>query len=272
VWRHIVRNNHIHDCGLNGLSLENAFDGVVEDNIIHDIPGKGIGVINYGGEIGDGWGTDNRCQVGGEHNQYGDTDGDNDCRGNITGNIIRQNLIYNTGTYGAIVIWSAGGINILGNTIYVGAGNRAAGILISWEYSPEIGIQSNIISECDWGAINIKDTDSLVEDSNNLIYQPRGKADYLIGSSEYSLSQYQSMSGKGRGSIAADARFIDPSGHDFRLLSDSPAIDAGVDIGLTTDMDGRSRPQGPGYEIGAYEHGSLRQMTYLPIIRNPTSD
>ena len=41
---------------------------------------------------------------------------------------------------------------------------------------------------------------------------------------------------------------------DFHLQSSSPAIDAGTNVGLTSDYDGVSVPRGAGYEIGAYEY------------------
>ncbi|MGD9030312.1 MAG: choice-of-anchor Q domain-containing protein, partial [Anaerolineae bacterium] len=40
---------------------------------------------------------------------------------------------------------------------------------------------------------------------------------------------------------------------DYRLLSGSAAIDAGVDAGVTTDIDGQTRPYGAGADIGADE-------------------
>jgi Right handed beta helix region/Protein of unknown function (DUF1565) len=52
--------------------------------------------------------------------------------------------------------------------------------------------------------------------------------------------------------IGPDPRFISSS--DLRLRPDSPAIDAGVRVpGLGHDAEGMSRPQGRGYDIGAYE-------------------
>ncbi|MCG2769512.1 MAG: right-handed parallel beta-helix repeat-containing protein [Anaerolineae bacterium] len=269
VWRHTVRNNHIHDCAQNGISLENAFDTVVENNIIHDNPGLGIEVINYGGEVGAQESTDDRCKAGGESGQYGDTDGDNDCRGNITGNIIRQNLIYNIDWLGAICIWYAGGVSVLGNTIVVGEGNNAAGINIGHS-SPEIRIQNNIISECDWGAINVQSTDSLAEDSHNLLSQSGWRGDYRIADTDYDLVEYQSMTVKGQSSIAADPGFIDQASADFRLLADSPAIDAGTDIGLATDLNGGSRPQGLDYDIGTFEYTGPLPPTPTPLPPTPT--
>jgi len=43
----------------------------------------------------------------------------------------------------------------------------------------------------------------------------------------------------------------------LKLSTNSPAIDAGVTISsITTDFFGTSRPQGTGYDIGAYEYPS----------------
>ena len=48
--------------------------------------------------------------------------------------------------------------------------------------------------------------------------------------------------------------FVDAAAHDYRLAAGSPAIDAGVTIaGMTTDRAGVARPQGSGYDVGAYE-------------------
>jgi len=47
-----------------------------------------------------------------------------------------------------------------------------------------------------------------------------------------------------------------PSNFDFTLLNGSPLINSGVDVGITTDFFGTPRPQGAGYDIGAYEYPS----------------
>ena len=264
VWRHILQSNHIHDVDYVAIALENTFDSIVENNIIHDSR-AGIIDINYGGEVGEGWGTDKRCEVGGENNQYGDTDGDNDCRGDLTGNIIRQNLIHNINVKEGIALYWAGGVRLLGNTIST---INAAGIYLnSAEYCPLIEIQGNIISDFSRGAINIQSVNSLEKDSNNLINNPKGDQDYYIADTWYSLYVYQNTTGKGKNSIKANPLFVDPSNYDFYLQSYSPAIDAGIDVGLNADIGGNPRPQGLGYDIGAREYVELIPV-YLPTVLN----
>ncbi len=66
------------------------------------------------------------------------------------------------------------------------------------------------------------------------------------------------------GSIAKDPVFINPNALDFRLKSSSPCINAGTFSGggggggstvyTSIDYDSIVRPQGTGYEIGAYEY------------------
>jgi hypothetical protein len=48
--------------------------------------------------------------------------------------------------------------------------------------------------------------------------------------------------------------FVDAAGHDYALAPGSPAIDAGTTLsGVTMDRAGASRPQGPAFDVGAYE-------------------
>jgi hypothetical protein len=53
---------------------------------------------------------------------------------------------------------------------------------------------------------------------------------------------------------SGDPKFVNPAGGDFHLQVGSPAIDTGSSLNApVTDFDGNSRPQGAGYDIGAYE-------------------
>jgi len=50
----------------------------------------------------------------------------------------------------------------------------------------------------------------------------------------------------------------------YHILPGSAAIDAGVNVGVTTDVDGDPCPSGLGYDIGADE-AQLRHV-YLPMV------
>ncbi len=53
----------------------------------------------------------------------------------------------------------------------------------------------------------------------------------------------------------ADPLFVDVENNDFHLRADSPAIDKGIFIKeIKTDLNNIPRPQGKGYDIGAYEY------------------
>jgi hypothetical protein len=67
----------------------------------------------------------------------------------------------------------------------------------------------------------------------------------------------------------ADPGLVNPTGYDFHLRADSLAIDSGATVQVPTDYEGRARPQGSGYDIGAYEYSSSG-ISSLPNIGLPS--
>jgi hypothetical protein len=264
-WRHTVRGNIVSNCSYVGIELENLFDSIVENNVI--IGGtSGIIIINYDASYG--------CKVGGENNQYGDTNGDGDCQGDITNTILRQNLITtNTnwgGGYGGIINWYVGGVKIWGNTISAssGAGNGGINIQGTLQQTKGGSIKGNIVTQGSGPAICATDLASIVEDSNNVVYRTNNGKPYAMGggcNTGYSLAEYQAMSGKGTNSISANPLFVNSGSSDFHLTSSSPAIDSGINVNSSSDIEGSIRPVNLTYDAGAYEFGGT------PVKVSPTS-
>jgi hypothetical protein len=68
--------------------------------------------------------------------------------------------------------------------------------------------------------------------------------------------------------IGVDPLFVDPVNHDFHLRSGSPAIDAGQALGqVRFDLDQVARPQGAGWDIGAYEFAPALALYGTPADR-----
>ncbi len=65
--------------------------------------------------------------------------------------------------------------------------------------------------------------------------------------------------------IWGDAAFVNPDGGDYHIGPDSAARNAGVNAGVTTDIDGETRPKESGYDIGADEFGEQWDI-YLPLM------
>jgi hypothetical protein len=64
-------------------------------------------------------------------------------------------------------------------------------------------------------------------------------------------------SGPGWANIDADPHFVDPQASDFRLETDSPSLDGGLNLSLppdvTIDLDGEARIVAAAVDMGAYE-------------------
>ena len=137
---------------------------------------------------------------------------------------IYNNLIYGlslpgtTGTDGSQVAIVAGpnGTKIWNNTI---ANNKGYGIKL------------------DPGSVNM-------EVRNNIVF---GSAGSVFSNGGTGTIESNNLFG-------VDPQFVNSSGNDFKLKSDSRAVDAGANVSaVTTDLSGVARPQGRTTDIGAYE-------------------
>jgi hypothetical protein len=67
-------------------------------------------------------------------------------------------------------------------------------------------------------------------------------------------SQRPAEASAGTNLMLTASAFVDVSKHNYHLTATSPANDAGAPLGtVQTDREGTKRPQGTGYDVGAYE-------------------
>jgi hypothetical protein len=99
-------------------------------------------------------------------------------------------------------------------------------------FNEQYGVQTD--SDCPTGPVSI---DANVIFGNGEGPVQRGCSQVRVGSN-----------------IQADPRFVSRSRRNFRLASGSPAVDrARADSAPRTDIAGRKRPSGRGYDVGAFE-------------------
>jgi hypothetical protein len=147
----------------------------------------------------------------------------------IDGVVVRNNLIINNSERG-IYIYKKGdnkNIEIYNNTIY---GNGGDGIYIpSGSNTRDVSIKNNIFAQNGFN-IRIDNVDNLIV-SHNLYYQPSSVGNGAIDDTP----------------IYKDPLFVNADDGDFHLKKNSPAIDAGVDVGIVYN--------GNAPDLGAFESG-----------------
>ena len=92
---------------------------------------------------------------------------------------------------------------------------------------------------------------------NNLLNRDSSAYQISIDGAPMTISQLNSIANCS-GNITENPQFINPvwggSNGDYHLQAGSLAIDSGTSSGApSTDLDGNSRPQGGGYDLGVYE-------------------
>jgi hypothetical protein len=111
-------------------------------------------------------------------------------------------------------------------------------------------LSSAIMRTAMWVTIELPTNSGITDSEFNWLVDELKKNGVMI-KNVYEAYQYISANGTASGDGFVRT-FTDAS--DYRLRSGSPAINAGVDVGLTTDYDGKAIKGLP--DIGAYEYQS----------------
>jgi chitodextrinase len=186
----------------------------------------------------------------------------------IDGVIIRNNIIAGNnhvgilvGTYGATVRNVKIFNNVLyqngvrsGVSLYENSGGTLSSVTIEnniFEDSPNSNCQSN----CGWFP-------------QAHISTPAGIDDLVVRNNLYYPADLPLSGVSDPEPIYGNPLFVNPVQNDFHLQAGSPAIDEGLALAeVPTDKDGVQRPQGLGYDLGAYEYESdLEDDTTLPTV------
>ncbi len=167
---------------------------------------------------------------------------------------VYNNIAYNNQYFGIIIsTWDEKisdthpmkKIRIINNTSYNNSWEGqewAGGIIMQNREAKDVIIRNNICSKNTYQLIaeNGVDLSELTVD-HNLLEGNKGFPDEIL-----------------ENSFEGDPAFVDAGQHNFHLDGNSMAIDKGSpDLAPDVDFDGKKRPAGAGYDIGAYENIDL---------------
>ena len=230
-----VKNNHVHHSYKEGIDAKvGCSNGKIYKNHVHDLIRLGIYVD---ASDQDAHNIDIYQNV--VHDSSEGIGLATEAGGSLENIRIYNNIVYNNGNGFSIHGYAVAGshlkknIKVISNTFYNNL--LAVQITDACENFENFVIKNNIFSGEDWGMINFLyflETDVTIE--HNLFDAASGiyGSDFVIG----------------------DPKSVNPTEADFHLQEDSPAIDCGSFIDAPSDdYDGNPRPQGAGYDIGAYE-------------------
>jgi len=197
-----------------GMQFENGFNSICEANTIYNC-NNNYSAVSYG-------------TAGGAIQEYRTTN---------TNNIFRNNISYG-GYKSGIIINQSPGTYLYFNDID-STSSYFAGIILA---DGGVGFPSNNCTVVNNIFTNnalafVAQNASGTVESNNLFW----------GNTSNGTT--------GANAVLKDPLYIDRTNHNFNIQSTSPAIDAGMSVtSVTTDFLGNKRPQGAGYDIGAYEY------------------
>ena len=162
--------------------------------------------------------------------------------GQIINNLFARNAATHDGA--ALALNASGGDKVLHNTIVDSVLNASSAVAI---FSGTVNITDTVIVS---HSIGISRTAGSVYEDYNLFFGNTSNTTGSVLSGVHGLS--------------ANPAFVNPAAGDYHLSFLSPAIDRGVNAGVSIDVDNDSRPIGAGFDIG-FDEVNVRKL-WLPLV------
>lgn len=282
----VVSNNKVHDNNNIGIDIigyegtapnpayDRARDGVVSGNLVYNISSKGNPA--YGNDMSaDGIYVDGGTRIVIEGNTVAHADIGIEVASEHPSRVsdyvtVRSNVVYQSNVVGISIggySASVGGTDhctIVNNTLYQNDTQRSGtGELSIQFHASNNQFKNNLLFASPQGVLvsspNTYAATPLAMDGN-LYYSTAALADLTWrwnGKSLSSLAAFQAGSGNDKQSRFVDPLLINAAQLDFKPRNTSPAVNAGLDIGLgvlgSTDIAGSNRVLGGKVDIGAFE-------------------
>jgi hypothetical protein len=138
--------------------------------------------------------------------------------------------------------------------------SRSIGITVSTESDAQnVGnvFYNNVVKQDEGNLLYVSFAGDMVMDHNLYWHTTDPEPFYWLDTS-YDFVDFKAASGQGADSYFSDPRFVVGSGYaadGYKVSSDSDAVDNGISLAyVPDDHEGITRPQGSGYDIGAFEN------------------
>ncbi len=243
VYGHVIENlevynNRTDDTGAEGIQIGSSPGASIHDNTIHRFGQRPF--ANY---------QNNGMQIG----------------AGTTG-VVYNNWIENGAGIGLIVL-ATGELTFYNNLIKdAGEGGIFCGERSTPSTISGFDIINNTILNPGGDGIRMNADDVPVNHiKNNIIVNP---ADEFVAKLNNNVNL--DMANNLFANTVAEVKFRDAAGGDYHLQGESPAVEAGMNVGsfgITADRSGTIRPYGNAYEIGAYEFVPTLRLSGAPTDR-----
>ncbi len=268
----VVEENESYGNGEHGIYLSNSGDRfTVRHNRLYNNMNCGLHMNADASQGGDGIISDGVVEANTIYNN-----GLGGCAGinmdGVTDTIVRNNLLYDNHATGIALFQQDGAVcsrdnRVLNNTILNESDGRWA-ITLSHTSCVNNKLFNNILytAHSFRGSIELPaDTIAGFESDYNIVMDRFSIDD---GNSVIGLAQWQGLGYDANSFIISLPQlFVSIGADDYHLAAGSPAIDSGVTLlDVPTDLDGRPRPAGVAFDIGAYEYSFLLPAGFMPVV------
>ena len=190
----------------------------------------------------------------------------------VTNTLIRNNLLYQNHATGIAIFQQDGAVcshdnRVLNNTLVMANDARWAILLSATDCTNNKLFNNILYTYHAWrGVISLPASTVSGFASDYNVVMSRFSTD--DGNSVITLAQWQALGYDTHSLIATPTElFLNEPGYDYHLKAGSPAIDVGTTLpDVSDDWDGQPRPVGAGFDIGADEHFSLDESSYVPFL------